>query len=160
MTPPPAPKKRNPWLMGCAAVVGVILVCGVIGSMVPRQPTGDTQQAAVAPAAVPITLSPAPTEEIPSPTPDPMTAAMADLPGYVSRATLGDEWPLTIEQGILSCIMPGRAIILIADGGTYAVNAPAREGTNRLPSWRDVLDIREGKKSLSPLIDEGLALCK
>lgn len=152
-------KKRNPWLIGCAGFAGLFLVCVVIGAMnQPQQVAGTINTAAPAPTEVP-TEEPAPTA-MPAPTVDPMTAAMADLPGYVSRATMGEDWPLTIEQGVLSCSMPGRVIVLIADGATYAVNAPAREGTNRQPAWKDVMDVREGDKDLGPLIDEGLALCK
>lgn len=165
MTSQPAPKKkRNLLLMGCAGFGGLFLVCVVIGAL-NRPATTGGQATAVAvdrATAVPekdrATTTPAPIDT--NPTVDPMTAAMADLPGYVSRATMGSEWPLTIEQGVLSCIMPGKAIILIADGATYAVNSPAREGSNRLPSWKDIMDVREGEKDLSPLIDEGLELCK
>jgi hypothetical protein len=46
-------------------------------------------------------------------------------PGYVSRAILGDEWPLTVEDGQLACLT-GKAVVFKHGGRTYALNGTAK----------------------------------
>lgn len=87
--PTPEKKKRNPWLIGCAGIVGLLLLCGVIGSLT-STPTARQNALATAgteptvvttvnePTAVPVvtdapeapTASPAPTNT-PAPTAEP-----------------------------------------------------------------------------------------
>lgn len=83
----------------------------------------------------------------------------------VSQAELGDAWPLTIDQGELSC--DGASWVLFkADGEVYAVNGSAR-GHAKTTGWLDVESIwREDPQSpgfkvlMTPLIERGLPLCK
>lgn len=84
--------------------------------------------------------------------------------GQVSRATLGDEWPLTVEAGELRCDGSGGvgAVTFTAAGKTYAVNGIAKQrGIQAIdPIWAPNPSIPGTKKSIGPLIDRGLELCK
>lgn len=85
-------------------------------------------------------------------------------PGYISRAQLGEAWPLAVEAGILSC--EGGALLFRSGGVTYAVNgtAKASAAANR---WQAIESISVPDpaggtgaiKSLQPLLDRGLGLC-
>jgi hypothetical protein len=46
-------------------------------------------------------------------------------PGYVSRADLGEHWPLTVEDGVLVCDQLG-AVVFESGGQRYAVNGMAK----------------------------------
>lgn len=82
--------------------------------------------------------------------------------GYVSRTTLGDQWPLRVEEGVLHCDGADGfgAVTITADGVTFALNGTAR-GRKQ---WPDVDPIWASsdidKKDIGVLIDEGLKLCK
>lgn len=81
--------------------------------------------------------------------------------GFVSRSTLGERWPLTVESGTLHC--EGSAVTFVTGGTTYAVNGTA-VGQMERRGWKDIGAIwalaEQGlKKDISPLIDRGLALC-
>jgi uncharacterized protein DUF2511 len=85
------------------------------------------------------------------------TAPTAVPKGYVSRALLGEQWPLTVEYGDLAC--EGQAVTFRSPmGDTYAVNAPARSQM-KAKGWRDILSIDTPGADLSLLIDAGLGLC-
>lgn len=85
----------------------------------------------------------------------------------VTRATFAGPWPLTVEQGTLSCYR-GRAIIFTSGGRTYAVNGTALSVGKSLgyawerinPIWRDSPDIPGTKVHVSALISAGQKLCK
>jgi hypothetical protein len=91
------------------------------------------------------------------------------LPGYVSRAMLGDKWPFTCDEGVVSCA--GLNGVTFTTGGvTYAVNDTARERNKT--EQREWIDLRSSflwapepagnpgsRKDLRPIIDIGLALC-
>ncbi len=78
--------------------------------------------------------------------------------GYVSRAMLGDEWPLTVEDGVLRC--EGSAVIIRVGGTDYAVNGAATgKGADIDPIWAADPSGISPKLSIGPLIDRGLALC-
>lgn len=53
-------------------------------------------------------------------------------PGYVSRAELGDKWPLTVDEGLLTCDKKGALRVIVffegkdGRGRMYAVNGAAR----------------------------------
>lgn len=84
----------------------------------------------------------------------------APAPGYVSRAMLGDDWPLTVEEGQLRCIE--QAVTIVVDGTAYALNGVAlQRDTSRdiTPIWADNPTVEGLKKDLGPLIERGLALC-
>lgn len=93
-------------------------------------------------------------------------APTAIPPGYMSHALLGDKWPLTTEYGWIEC--DGTAIIFrSANGDYYAVNGTA-QGQRKAKGWHDIHDIdvptpNDGAgtiKSLQPLLDVGLKLCR
>lgn len=117
--------------------VGVVLALAFVGSI-------GRQQATDAPEA----------SRVPESTATPE-------PGYVSRAMLGDAWPLTVEEGTLACSGLG-AVTFNAGGMTYAVNGLA-QGSTDLPEidviWADDPTGAAPKKDIGPLIERGLALC-
>lgn len=101
-----------------------------------------------------------------SPTRTPAPRQPTAVPrGYMSRALLGDKWPLTVDEGTIVC---DRNAILFrdADGHLYAVNGAAITLAES-KGWRDIHDIDvpvpDGSPgaiiSLQPLLDTGLALC-
>jgi len=47
-------------------------------------------------------------------------------PGYISRADLLDKWPLTVDEGELSCAANSSGILFTHDRKTYAVNGMAK----------------------------------
>lgn len=80
----------------------------------------------------------------------------------VSRADFGDEWPLTVEEGILAC--DADAVTFIANGVVYAVNGTAETrggGVDIDPIWADNPHYPSsgGPKKMMVLIDRGLELC-
>jgi hypothetical protein len=83
--------------------------------------------------------------------------------GYVSRAEFGAPWPLTVEDGVLSCVN-GSAVIFAHGGMTYAVNGRAK-GLKRYasiePIWQ-TLDspLSPMRVNIGPLIERGLTLCR
>lgn len=96
---------------------------------------------------------------------DPSPPAPTSIPrGYVSRALLGDAWPLSIDEGTIVC--DRTAILLRApDGRLYAVNGTARGQIPKL-GWIDVREITLPDPNIAglimnvqPIIDQGLGLC-
>jgi hypothetical protein len=91
----------------------------------------------------------------------PSAAPTADDPNTrrVSRADFGDEWPLTVESGTLSC-QAGRAVVFLApDGTAYGVNGTAANYEDIDPIWADSGVDYAPKKNIGPLIEAGLELC-
>lgn len=88
-------------------------------------------------------------------------------PDEVSRASMGNDWPLTVDEGRLVCIGSdgaGAVIFVGPDGMNYAVNGIAKEQMDAAPDidriWAN--DRKSGaglKKDLDPLIQRGLDLC-
>ena len=77
----------------------------------------------------------------------------------VSRQQLGDEWPFTVDDGIIQA-EAGVSVTFKARGDVYAVNGLAKgQGFKDIePIWAD--DPETGlKKNIGPIIDRGLALC-
>lgn len=111
-------------------------------------------------------IAPSPVIEADAPTTTPAVPTMAPVatpvpPGYVSRADLGDAWPLTVESAVVECL-PGRVLVVRAEGVTYALNGTAKDRGNYAdidPIWRDNPSIEGLKISLQPLLDRGLASC-
>lgn len=88
-------------------------------------------------------------------------AAAASNEALMSADELGDDWPLTVDEGIVRCEGAGE-VYFEAAGKTYAVNGMAI-GMSDLPEidpiWADDPE-REGLKiSVHPIIDRGLSLC-
>lgn len=91
---------------------------------------------------------------IPTPTPE---------PGYVSHAMLGDAWPLTVEDGVLSCTTAsgGEAVFFGSGGVIYTVNGWAQTYYPDLPEIDPIWAAGQyaPKMDISPLIELGLDLC-
>lgn len=138
---------------GVFALIAAVLICAAVftlGRSTPRR----TQPTAAAIVETDPTSPPSP----PAPTSIPR--------GYVSRALMGDAWPLTIDEGTIVC--DRTAILLRApDGRLYAVNGTAL-GQMTAMGWRDIHDIDVPDPSggsgviisLQPLLDVGLDLCR
>ena len=91
-------------------------------------------------------------------------AACALLPGgnerQVTSADFGDDWPLTVESGVLAC--EGTDSITFQTGGkTYAVVEAgiASFGAPIDPIWADEPTGATSKMDLWPLMRAGLELC-
>lgn len=91
-------------------------------------------------------------------------AACAWLPGgnerQVTRADFGDDWPLTVESGVLAC--EGTDSIMFQAGGkTYAVveTGITSFGEPIDPIWAHDPNDAASKKDLWPLMNAGLDLC-
>ena len=90
------------------------------------------------------------------------TGGGADLAAnerQVSRADFGNDWPLTVESGVLACEGAG-AVTFTTGGTTYAVNGLAQRTYPEIDAiWADAPG-PPPKKNIGPLIDRGLALCE
>jgi hypothetical protein len=92
---------------------------------------------------------------------------LAENEKQVSRETMGKQWPLKVDGGVLRCdgaAGTGAVVFVSEDGTEYAVNGLA-EGDDSLaeirPIWANDRELGMGlKKDIGPLIDQGLALCK
>lgn len=117
------------------------------------------------------TKPPTTTRQTTTSTPPSTTTTSASLGPNAQRiaaADLGDDWPLTITSGVLSC-PAGKAVVFGGDDTAYALNGTAR-GMAADRGWTDIyesdiwasdpaypgLDL---KKDIGPLIDHGLDLC-
>lgn len=104
----------------------------------------------------------------PSPQPSPPEKPRFDTQ-EVSRADFGDDWPLTVEEGVLVCSREGSRVIVtfLVTGSTreYALNASAEgQGFPPInPIWADdPLYASSGagiKIAITPLRSRALALC-
>ena len=90
--------------------------------------------------------------------------ATHDRTQAITRADLGDRWPLTVESGVLRCKGSGGVgEVTFASGGTvYAVNGNAK-ATGRYADisaiWSDD-PLQPGiKADMAALADAGLRLC-
>lgn len=88
-----------------------------------------------------------------------------DEAGAVSKDDLGEAWPFSVSEGVLDCEGSGGvgAVTFEANGTTYAVNGVAKDqgaGADIEEIWLDDPTIPGAKKSISPIIDRGLALCE
>lgn len=134
--------------IGLVAILAVVLVCigFAFAANRPRRPAPSTGVVETDPTSAPAARQP--------------TAVPR---GYMSRAFLGDDWPLTVDEGTIVC---DRNAILFRDSTDrlYAVNGAAiSQAASK--GWRDIheIDIDTGNgtiKSLQPLLDVGLALCR
>ena len=80
---------------------------------------------------------------------------------------MGDDWPLTVDEGTLRCEGSGGvgSVTIDVDGTTYAVNGIAKGGDG-VAKNKDIElvwaagDTAGLKKDIGPFIERGLALCK
>lgn len=80
----------------------------------------------------------------------------------MSSADLGNEWPLTVEAGIVRCEGAGE-VYFEAEGTIYAVNGTAQGASDAPeidPIWADDPEIDGVKISIHPIIERGLDLCE
>jgi hypothetical protein len=83
----------------------------------------------------------------------------ASNPATLSRSDLGNDWPLTVDEGVVSC-EGGGEVYFTADGTTYAVNGLAQGNSDLLDIDAIWADASGGlKKNMGPIIDAGLELC-
>lgn len=96
----------------------------------------------------------------------------------ISRAQFGTQWPFGVDSGVLRCenmqarlfpaqnVMPS-AITFTTGAKTYALNGIARGHLTRR-DWVDIVkseemwpfvDSKSPRRSLTPIIEAGLALC-
>lgn len=92
----------------------------------------------------------------------------------VTAAEFGERWPLTVAAGTLECVEPHGAVVLHANGQTYALNGIAGNMRPR-KGWRVLEEIWKvdektrrvlppspdfvPRVNVGPLLDAGLALC-
>ena len=131
------------------------------------------------PTATPASSSGAEATAIPAeaPTPQPTvvpTAAIVRKGNWtwttVTKAEFGADWPLVVGEGKLAC--NGRNgvgdVVFSVSGTIYAVNGAARgrkENGQKIyaeidPIWANHPSVEGLKKDISPLIYQGLELCK
>jgi hypothetical protein len=83
-------------------------------------------------------------------------------PGTITRDEFGDDWPFTVEGGVLRCEGEGGvgAVIFEAEETEYGVNGVAKsQGYADIePIWADEPSTG-AKKNIGPIIDRGLELC-
>ena len=99
--------------------------------------------------------------------PAPSVAPVAPVKsGQVSEQQLGEQWPLTVPSGRVSCVLNsggGKAVTFISpDGKEYALNGTAKGPGKLLPIegiWKPDPTNPPAKKNIGVLIDEGLKLC-
>jgi hypothetical protein len=163
--------KQNPWSKlpawgkWAVGVFGVFLLIGVIGAIAEGESEDDQPEPAAAESRPAPAKEPA---ERPKPAPPPKPAPEpepAKPPGEVTRAEYGEDWPLTVARGILSCHSTGGGAVVFTapDGTVYWVNGHGSTvpGAKDIePIWRDSPEPYIPKVSIGPLIDRGLELCE
>jgi tetratricopeptide (TPR) repeat protein len=81
---------------------------------------------------------------------------------FVSKAMMGDDWPLIIDRGEVEC-RNSILLLFIANGKTYAINGTAMT-TGRYENIREIwAPDPEGinpNKSIGPLMDKARSLCE
>lgn len=83
-------------------------------------------------------------------------------PGAVSRASMGEGWPFTVDEGVVACQGPTTSVVFKSEGRTYAVNGTARTHTDHPdidPIWAADPNVQGLKISMAPIIQLGLSLC-
>lgn len=81
---------------------------------------------------------------------------------HISRATWGDDWPLTVEEGTLQ-LRTGNRVVFLANGMAYAVNGSAAAEKHFVldqPRYKPISWILAEGQSVGGLIEVGLRLTK
>lgn len=151
------PTKAQVSVWVTVAVVLIAAAASPSEKKMPEEP--QTTSAATTSAEAPAAPDPA------TSTSDEQAAEPAPEPGYVSREMLGDEWPLTVDEGVLRCDGPAAAgaVFFETKGRQYPVNGIARGRSNGIEIdeiWADDPDIPGAKLNIGVLIDRGLKLCE
>ena len=97
---------------------------------------------------------------------DSTNAPSGEASNEVSRASMGDAWPLTVDSGFLNCEGSngyGGVFFTSSDGIRYFVNGVAKQMGEHAEDirdiWADDPNIPGAKKDIGPLIDRGTAMC-
>lgn len=89
--------------------------------------------------------------------------ATAPLPSgvLVTRETMGESWPLIVDQARVECL-DGRVAVVHVNGITYALNGTAKSrGYPAVdPIWRADPSLPGSKINIGPLIEIALKQCK
>jgi hypothetical protein len=92
-----------------------------------------------------------------------LSALVACSDAEVTKADYGDDWPLTVESGVLKCLDDnGLALAIIeVNGVEYQLNGAAKSrGYDDIDTiWSNNPNIPGTRVSLSPLIRKALELC-
>ena len=83
----------------------------------------------------------------------------------ISRQEFGEDWPFTLDEGILACKGGGGAgeVVFTANGASYAVNGVAKGTKKYRPIeevWADNSSLPGTKKNIGSIIERGLKLCQ
>jgi len=94
----------------------------------------------------------------------PTTKAESSITIKITRAEYGEEWPFTVDEGMLQCFSGG--VIFTANKITYALNKVATDDEKH-PEWKvpDQILANNPKLpgtriSMSKVISKGLELCQ
>ena len=171
-----------PWGVGLAVAWFAFYVA--VGSLLPEE-AKDSETSAKSDVTKTATPTPKPTAfKTPSPTPTKTTTAptptkapqsdpCADVaknvlknPAYVFKCQFGNEWPLTVPQGIVSCRdKPGTNVQILTffdpDAKEWALNGIASgAGYPKIdPIWRDDDSGLGLKVDIGPLIERASDVC-
>lgn len=92
-----------------------------------------------------------------------LTGLVACSGDEISKEQLGDDWPLTVESGVLKCIDDNGILLAIIEvnGVEYQLNGAAKSmGYENIDIiWSNNPSIPGARLSLSPLISKALELC-
>ena len=152
------------WSFGRRSKVGAILAAAVLtlagcsnsGSSSDTTATGNDGATTTAPAlsssaAAPVTSAAAP-----------VTSAAASA-HQISKADLGDAWPLTVDSGVLNCYGSGgvgSATFKSPDGTEYALNGIAKGKYPDIDPLVAASDIPGTKRDIGTLIERALLYCE
>ena len=89
----------------------------------------------------------------------------------ITRAEYGEDWPFTVDEGILACEMAGgyKTVTFTANGTTYIVNAMPKgievRGDKRYVRILGTIWAKNPKgpgpyKAIGAIIDRGMSLCR
>lgn len=122
------------------------------------------------PVAVEQPSAPQVTKEPTHPVATPVTVTAPQRPSvaanqeYITKTDLGDEWPFTVDEGIIEAVTGSLAIVFKANGKTYAVNGIAQGkafGYSKIDEiWASDPSTPRIRKSISPILTRGLKLQK
>lgn len=160
-------------LKACGKQFGFILLMLSIGTTAcsSQQPSGESNvtEPQISEAEGQPQPSPAPAVESPiSPVVEepkaPLEPQLASNQLRVSKQEFGNEWPFTVDEGILACYGSGGVgeVVFTANGINYAVNGIASSKGNYRPKeevWEDNPSLPGTKKSVGTMISRGLELC-
>jgi hypothetical protein len=104
------------------------------------------------------------------------SAEVQPAEAYISRAQVGEAWPLTVKDGVLHCEGLGAlgALTFETNGRVYAVNEAAKLNGKTPPIDLILASVlqrprlppgfkpyfRKLKKNVLPLLDRGMDLCR